>query len=263
MSVAQLSHLIPFLESIGASPKKSLSQNFLIDQNIVSKIVSLADVQPGDEVLEIGPGPGALTGALLDAGAHVTVVEKDRVFAREIHRFQNGRLRVVEGDFLKLPISKGSKVVGNLPYSITTPILEKICAGNFSTFTFMVQKEFASRLMAQPGTKELGSITLFVQSHAEITGAFPVSKNCFHPRPSVDSTVLSLRFREERDPPELFALIRRAFQQRRKMISTSLKSIYPQIRTALQSIGVSEEARPENLHLDQWRKLFNVKQLYI
>ena len=265
MTVAQLSHLIPFLESIGASPKKSLSQNFLIDGNIIRKIVELANIQPGDKVLEIGPGPGALTAALLEAGAHVTAVEKDRLFAHELHRLQNGHLEVIEADFLDLNLEheldiRSFKVVGNLPYSITTPILEKICTTGCFSFTFMVQKEFATRLTASPGNKEIGSITIFVQSHAEIKGSFPVSRKCFYPAPSVDSTVLTLQFKKEHDPAEFFTMVRRAFQQRRKMITSSLKSLFPQekIREALKEANASTEARPETLSLEQWRTLFRV-----
>ena len=260
MSVAHISELIPFLEKIGARPRKSLSQNFLIDPNIIRKIVLLADIQPGEQVIEIGSRPGALTAALLEAGAFVTAVEKDSLFAQELYRLQttDRRLEVIEGDCLKIPLSGTCKVVGNLPYSITTPILERICAGSFSSFIFMAQKEFAERLMAKAGTKEYGSLTLFINSHAKINGSFPVSRGCFYPRPKVDSTILRLDFTGSPDPEALFTLIRRAFQQRRKMITTSLKELFPQaqIREALQKAGASIEARPEMLTLVQWRQVF-------
>jgi 16S rRNA (adenine1518-N6/adenine1519-N6)-dimethyltransferase len=260
MTVAQLSHLIPFLESIGARPKKSLSQNFLIDPNIVHKIVESAAIRPGDLVLEIGPGPGALTTALLEAGAHVTAIEKDTLFAEKLERLQNGRLTVLEGDFLDFDLTPYTnyKVLGNLPYSITTPILEKICENSFYSFTFMVQKELAERLIAKPGSRQCGSITIFTQSHADIKDSFFVSRSCFHPSPSVDSTVLTLVFKAERDPKEFFTMVRRAFQQRRKMITSSLKQMFSQeeIRKALQQTHASTQARPETLTLAQWRQLF-------
>lgn len=266
MTVAQLSHLLLFLESIGVHPKKSLSQNFLIDSNIVRKTIMLADIQPGDQVLEIGPGPGALTEALLERGAFVTAIEKDSVFARELERFQNGKLTVIEDDILTLNwalLERGPwKVIGNLPYSITTPILERICEGSFTSFTFMAQKELADRLIAKPGSKQCGSISVFVQSHGEIKGSFPVSRTCFYPSPSVDSTVLSLTFYQEKAPKEFFTLVRTAFQQRRKMITSSLKKLFPQdqIRNALELAKASITARPETLSLEQWRVLFKEMQ---
>lgn len=260
--VSQLSNLLPFLESLGVHPKKSLSQNFLIDSNIVRKIVDLADIQPGDQVLEIGPGPGALTAKLLEKGAFVTAIEKDSIYARELERLQNGKLTVIEADVLTLDwsfLQKGSwKALGNLPYSITTPILEIMCEQSFTSFTFMAQKELADRLKAPPGSKECGSISVFVQSHGRISGSFPVSRTCFYPSPSVDSTVLSIQFYPEKEPPALFTLVRAAFQQRRKMITTSLKKLFPQekIKEALSFAGASVFARPEALTLEEWRSLF-------
>lgn len=260
--VSQLSDLLLFLESLGVHPKKSLSQNFLIDSNIVRKTLDLADIQPGDQVLEIGPGPGALTAKLLERGAYVTAVEKDTLFAKELERLQNGKLTVIEADVLALDwnfLDKGPwKVLGNLPYSITTPILEAVCKGSFVSFTFMVQKELADRLKAPPGSKECGSISVFLQSHGQITGSFPVSRSCFYPSPSVDSTVLSIAFYPEKEPDALFGLVRTAFQQRRKMITSSLKKLFPQekIKEALSFAGASTFARPEALTLKEWRSLF-------
>ncbi len=256
-----LSELIPFLERIGASPRKSLSQNFLIDPNVVKKIVATADIQPGDRVFEIGPGPGALTQELLKQGATVIAVEKDPLFARELSRFE-GPLHIFPVDILEFPwetlkAHAPLKGVANLPYHITAPILEKICehASLFSSFTLMIQKEVADRLAAQPHTKEFGSLTLFVQFFAQITKTFRVSPGCFYPRPNVDSTVLRLDFcNVEKDGKEMFAVIRRAFQQRRKMLRSSLQSLFPpaQVEEALRTVGVSPEARPEALSLEQW-----------
>lgn len=262
MTVAQLSKLLSFLESIGAEPKKSLSQNFLIDSNIVRKIVDLADIQPKDRVIEIGPGPGALTSELLERGAEVIAIEKDAVFAAELSRLQNGHLQVIEADILEFDwkcLGAGPwKVVGNLPYHITTPILEKICQEEAVSFTFMVQKELAERLMAKEGSKQCGSISIFVQAHAEIQGHFHVAKTCFYPAPSVDSTVVSLAFHGQRDPEAFFTIVRRAFQQRRKMLTSSLRSLFSvqQIQEALERAQVKAGARPETLSLEQWRLFF-------
>lgn len=262
-----LSELIPFLERIGARPRKSLSQNFLVDPNVVKKIVATAEIQPGDRVLEIGPGPGALTQELLTQGATVFAVEKDPIFARELSRLE-GPLHIFPADFLEFPLERlreygPIKGVANLPYHITAPILEKICehASLFSSFTVMIQKEVAERLAAAPSTKEFGSLTLFIEFFAKIGKPFTVSPGCFYPRPGVDSSVLRLDFHPTQppvDPTALFTVIRRAFQQRRKMLRSSLQSLYPPARTeaALQAIGASPEARPETLSLEQWINFF-------
>ncbi len=256
------SELLQFLEQIGAFPKKGLSQNFLVDQNIVRKIVELAEVKNGDSVLEIGPGPGALTEALLAAGARVLAVEKDHLFAKHLLRFQTAdeRLQVECADVLKFPFEQLTsgrwKVVANLPYNITTPILEKLVgsASRFESFTLMMQKEVADRIQAKPSTKAFGSLTLFLQFHTRVHGAFAVAPTCFYPAPSVHSTVLRLNTRTPPavDETQLFALIHRAFQQRRKMLTSSLREIGKEVAEALVSIGVVRTARPEELSLEQW-----------
>jgi len=260
--IASISHLLPFLESIGARLKKSLSQNFLIDANIVRKIATLADIQPGDKVIEIGPGPGALTFELLERGAFVTAIEKDSVFASALHRLQNGRLQVIEADFLQFDwnlLGDGPwKVLGNLPYNITTPILEKVFGEPVLSFTFMVQKELADRLLAKPGSRECSSISVFVQSHADCQGSFNVSRSCFYPAPNVDSTVLSLFFHGKQESAEFFQIVRSSFQQRRKMLTSSLKALFSkgQIQQALEYAKAPLGARPEALSLAQWKLFF-------
>lgn len=256
-----LSELIPFLERIGAKPKKGLSQNFLIDPNITRKIVQTADIQPGDKVLEIGPGPGALTAMLLEAGAHVVCIEKDNLLAKELLRFQTAdqRLTVFHEDVLEFPFSRLNgplKVVANLPYHITTPIIERVFSNPalFTSLTIMVQKEVADRMGAQANTKDFGSLSLFVAFHAAKIASFKVPSSCFYPRPNVDSAVIRLDLQQppQVDSTALFSLIRRAFQQRRKMISTSLGA---HMKEALKSIGVNPDSRPENLSLSQWIEL--------
>lgn len=249
-----LSELIPFLKSIEASPKKSLSQNFLIDPNIVRKTVALAEIASGDFVLEIGPGPGALTNALLAKGAHVLAVEMDRTFAEHLHRLQNGHLTVAAMDFLKFPmhgVPKNFKVVANLPYHITTPILEKLFAHPFASITIMVQKEVAVRMQANPGTKDFGSLSLFVQYSSRIAGSFDVSADCFYPKPKVDSTVIRLN---AKPIPKVnpFYLVHPAFQHRRKMLTGTLPYPKEMIQKGLIEVGARTDARPEMLSLEQW-----------
>ncbi|HSX25770.1 MAG TPA: 16S rRNA (adenine(1518)-N(6)/adenine(1519)-N(6))-dimethyltransferase RsmA [Chlamydiales bacterium] len=233
----------------------------MIDPNIVRKIVDMAEIRPGDTVLEIGPGPGALTAELLSAGAHVLAIEMDRTFARELIRLQTSdqRLRVVEADFLKFPLEhlrSPLKVVANLPYHITAPILGKICQASklFSSMTLMVQKEVGERIVASCGCKDYSPLTVFIQFYTRIRRLISVPASCFYPRPKVDSSVI--RFDFQPPPPvdatAFFSLVKKAFQQRRKMVTTSLGIK----KETLSAIGVNEGARPENLPLEKWLELF-------
>ncbi|HSX11131.1 MAG TPA: 16S rRNA (adenine(1518)-N(6)/adenine(1519)-N(6))-dimethyltransferase RsmA [Chlamydiales bacterium] len=245
------------MDRIGARPKKHLSQNFLIDPSTIRKILDLAQVRPGDHVLEIGPGPGALTTALLEAGAHVHAVEIDTAFATELHRIQSDQLTVYEADFLTFPMKRlpaHFKVVANLPYHITSPILEKLFATPFTSLTLMVQKEVATRMASPPGTKDFGSLSLFVQFYSHLHSSFTVPAHCFYPRPQVDSTVIRLDTRTlpPVDPLHFFSLVHKAFQHRRKMLTSSLALPKDQVRQALTTLGIRPDARPEALSLDQW-----------
>jgi 16S rRNA (adenine1518-N6/adenine1519-N6)-dimethyltransferase len=251
------SELIDFLTRLGVRPNKRLSQNFLVDANIARKIVETAEIQEGDTVLEIGPGPGALTTLLLDAGATVIAVEMDRVFAKALHRLQNGRLTIIESDFLEFSLAHlppNIKVVANLPYHISTPILEKLFAASFSSITIMVQKEVADRMAARAGTKDFSPLSLFVQFHATKHKSFPVAPTCFYPQPKVDSTVIRLNAKPlpDIDPQIFFPLVHQAFQHRRKMLTSSLDLPKEQIAQTLARLGIRTDARPEMLGLDAW-----------
>ncbi len=257
-----------FLAEHGIHPKKSLSQNFLIDQNIVKKIVRAADIHPNDAILEVGPGPGVLTEALLHEGAHVLAVEKDTTFAQALERLQtpDHRLQVVESDILSFTLPKGKrKVVANLPYHITTPILERLVPrkDDFSTITIMIQEEVAKRFTAEPGSKDCGSISVFLQFYTHPRYLFRVNKTCFYPKPRVDSAVINLTLREPPkniDPNPFFLLVRTAFQQRRKMLSSSLKTLFPKEKThqALSTIGLSTTIRPEKISFNAWCQLYSL-----
>jgi 16S rRNA (adenine1518-N6/adenine1519-N6)-dimethyltransferase len=249
--------LIEFLKRVDARPKKGLSQNFLIDPKIVEGIAAMAEVSSQDSILEIGPGPGALTFILLERGAKVFAVELDPTFAKELERFQNGKLKVFEADILKFPIERlplPLKIVANLPYHITTPILEKIFAIPFTSLTIMVQKEVADRMCAGPGSKTFGSLSLFVRFYAKIGGTLSVPGASFYPQPSVDSTVIRL---DSCPPPDVeskpfFTLVHRAFQKRRKMLTSSLEIDKEEVKKALISIGARPDARPEALSFEEW-----------
>ncbi len=258
MPLTSPKELQAFLRSLGVHPKKALSQNFLVDGNIIRKIVQEAAISSGDVVLEIGPGPGALTEALCAAGARVIAVEKDRVYAQALKRFES--VEVHEGDFLHFDLSilpKNTKVVANLPYQLTAPILTRLAPGNFSTLTLMVQEEVARRIAAQPKTKDYGSLTVFLAFYAAARYAFKVSRRCFYPSPKVDSAVITLTLREPPpvDPEAFFAFVRQTFQQRRKMIKSTLKN--PQIGEILEKIGEDPQSRPEDLSLDSFLSIYS------
>lgn len=267
MMLYRPSELRAFLNSLGISAKKSLSQNFLIDKNILDKICNLADIHPGDQIIEIGPGPGALTEALLERGAQVLAIEKDKTFAQALRRFSQN-LVVLEEDFLTLPLEKylqnnqKYKVVANLPYQITTPILTKLAPlhSYISSLTVMVQKEVAKRFVAPPNSKDYSSITLFLQFYGKTSYGFTVEPTCFYPQPNVQSAVVRIDLAPPPSvSPELFFhLTRSAFKQRRKMLRTSLKTLYPQIETALSALGFPTTVRPEQLTLSDFIALFKM-----
>jgi 16S rRNA (adenine1518-N6/adenine1519-N6)-dimethyltransferase len=270
MRVYRPSELHAFLKEKGLYAKKGLSQNFLIDGNIVQKILTTASIQEGDFVVEIGPGPGALTQALLAKGARVLAVEMDPLFARELERFQtqDNRLEVVCQDILTFPLTerlngRRVKVVANLPYHITTPILVQLLPlyGLVDSLTLMVQKEFAERMRAQPGTSDYSSFSIFLQFYADVVSHFSVSPHCFSPRPSVVSSVVHCKLHPpalETGSEEFFRLTRTAFGQRRKMLRSTLQSLYSKesIEQALLSIHRSVTVRPEELSLKEFIALY-------
>jgi 16S rRNA (adenine1518-N6/adenine1519-N6)-dimethyltransferase len=275
MPMYKPSELHSFLHQLGIFPKKGLSQNFLIDGNIIRKIVAVAEVQSQDTVLEIGPGPGSLTQALLETGARVIAVEKDPVLAQALERLQTPtkQLNVFCHDILTFPLEKEmplfieagqkAKVIANLPYHLTTPILVQLAPQYdlFSSLTVMVQDEVAKRMTAHPGTAEYSSFTIFLRFYTNPRYAFTVSHNCFYPAPKVNSAIVTLQLRE---PPlskekavSFFQLTRTAFEQRRKMLRASLRDLFsPQkVEEALEAIGQSPLARPEVLSLEEFLQL--------
>ncbi len=270
MGLYKPSELKAFLAEIGAAPIKFLSQNFLIDGNIVRKIVKFADVKTGDSVLEIGPGPGVLTEELLAQGAKVIAVEKDRKFAPALHRLQtpDHRLDVFEQDVLEWSPEKhlgaGTKLIANLPYNITTPILTHFLPLRelFQSVTVMLQREVAERLLAQPGSKAYGSLSVFVQFYSDPVKGFIVEPTCFYPAPKVQSAVVQLRLKTPpiADDERFFEMTRLAFGQRRKMVHTTLKKLYPleRIEEGLTQVGKGFKVRPEELSLADFLVLFKV-----
>lgn len=245
---------------------KRLGQNFLIDPNIVRKIVALAEVSPDSRVLEIGPGRGVLTEALCKTAGHVTAVEIDpRLHAYLAERqaeFPN--LTLVLEDALVYPVERlpvGTIVVANLPYYISTPLLFRLLdqRDRFPRLVLMLQNEVADRLVAKPGSSDYGVLSVMAQYAAEITKAFRVSAQCFRPRPEVGSAVVLLRTRAQRElspeeEPKFAALVKAAFAHRRKTLVNSLRDEgYDQMRItgALERLTLSPSVRAEVLSLEQ------------
>ena len=265
------------LAQLGHTPKRFLGQNFLIDGNIVRKSLELAEVRAGDTVVEIGPGLGTLTSALLEAGADVWAIEMDRSLHAHLEstlaaRFPSS-LHLLEGDAVEHPIAglplatarSDFKVVANLPYAITTPWLDEVLGGPLpARMVLMLQQEASQRYAAHPGTKSFGAISLFLQAAYVVAPGHRVSAGCFHPRPDVESHLMHL---VRRPVPVVFSapfkkLVRACFQQRRKQIGALLRGHWPagaaDWREAFRESHLSEQTRPEAVSLEVWEKLSRV-----
>jgi 16S rRNA (adenine1518-N6/adenine1519-N6)-dimethyltransferase len=280
MPIYKPSELHEFLDGLGIGPKKGLSQNFLIDGNILRKIAETAQVNTTDIVVEIGSGPGSLTEELLNHNAQVIAVEKDTLLANALNRLKNGerRLEIYNEDILKFPLEetlaplltegRKAKVIANLPYHLTTPIIVHLIKMRhlFSSLILMVQDEVAKRFVASPKTSSYSSFTVFLNFYSTPHYAFKVSRHCFYPSPKVDSAIVDIELKE---PPHVsnveafFKMTRTSFEHRRKMLRGSLRELYSptSIEAALNNIGKSPQARPEELTLDEFIKLFEI--LYV
>lgn len=264
MSLFKPSELHAFLKEMDIRPKKGLSQNFLIDGNILRKMVESAAIEPHDLILEIGPGPGVLTEALLKTDAEVIAIEKDPNLAHHLNRLQNGKLQIISSDFRSVCLpsliqNKKAKVLANIPYHLTGIILQTLLPMHtqIESIHLMIQKEVADRCTAKVGTKDYSSFTLFTQYHSTPAVLFKVPPSCFYPKPKVDSAVLELKLKAPlfKTPyAPLFTLIRAAFQKRRKMLRSSLKTFASpnQIEAVLSQIGKSPTSRPQNLTLEDF-----------
>lgn len=261
------------LVELGHHPNKKLGQNFLVDGNIVRKSVDLAGLKPGDPVVEIGPGLGTLTKAILGSGARLWAVEQDAALAahlREKVADNEPNFRLTEGDCLDHPraglpgneVASGYKIVANLPYAVSTPWMESVLAGPLpERMVLMLQKEAGERYAAVPGTKNFGAISIFLQSAYAIAGKHPVAATCFHPAPKVDSILLrfDLKLDALRFPISARECVRRIFTQRRKQLGALCRKDPEPALTAwfegLLAAGVPPTVRPEELPLEHWQAL--------
>jgi 16S rRNA (adenine1518-N6/adenine1519-N6)-dimethyltransferase len=254
----------------GLRVKRKLGQHFLVDGHVLGKIVGAAGVGVGDVVLEIGPGIGGRAQALLGAGAGVVAVELDKELVPILRELFDGeKFTVVQGDILRVDLAElpaFTKVVANLPYYITTPVIFRLLESGLplESVTVMIQKEVAARMGALPGNKDYGSLTLAVQYHADVELVANVPTNCFMPRPGVDSAVVKLRLlsapRVGGDKAKLFSVIQAAFGKRRKTLLNALDSEgfgggKIALAATLENAGINPQARGETLDIFQFAKL--------
>lgn len=261
------------LQQLEHFPNKKLGQNFLVDGNIVRKSIELAELDSGSAVVEIGPGLGTLTRAILNTGASLWAVERDAALAGHLRDqlvSESLPLHLIEGDCLDHPLaglpaevsSSGFKIVANLPYAVSSPWMEAVLAGELpERLVLMLQKEAAERYAATHGRKTFGAISIFLQSAFEIDSKHPVAARCFHPAPKVDSVLLRLDRRPDaiRFSTAARDCIRRIFTQRRKQLGTLCKRD-PEAQAAawfnrLLARGVSSTIRPEELPIEHWQEL--------
>lgn len=259
--------------------KKRLGQNFIFDRSLLKRIVDAAEIKPGDQVVEIGPGAGTLTKELAESGAEVIAIEIDKSLLPVLQEVLKGQnVHIVQGDILKLDLNElikeynfrePYKIVANLPYYITTPVIMNLLEKQYNVeqIVIMVQLEVAERLVAEPGGKDYGAITLPVRYYTEPQILFKVSGKMFTPSPAVESAVLSLKKRKKPpvdvyNPDLMFKLIKGAFGQRRKTLLNALSSVTPplsreEIVGVLETAGINKERRGETLSLAEYAKLAN------
>ncbi len=258
------------MASLPPYPRKRLGQHFLIDPNLIRKIVSLADIQPSDSVCEIGPGGGALTGLLCQAAKHVLALEVDprmvEFLKTELAGYPN--LEVEAQDALKYPFSQlppSTVVVANLPYNISTPIMFRLLESqqHISRMVLMVQQEVAQRLVAKPRSKDYGVLSVMVQHLADVKFGFKVSRKCFRPVPDVDSGVVRLDIRHGHSAkpvhlPHFQRVVRSAFGQRRKTLMNAFRSVKisdESLQQVQHETGISFTRRAETLSVHEFQEL--------
>lgn len=263
--------------------KKNLGQNFLVDQTAILGIVEAAGIKKDDQVIEIGPGIGSLTEQLLLAGAKVFAYEVDdslpTILQNELPKKIDdqplaSRFKILLKDVLKanfkedigdfFDFTKPIKVVANLPYYITTPIIFALAESDlhFTSLTLMMQKEVAERLEAKPGSKDYGPLTISVQTEMKVKLALQVGRNSFMPRPKVDSSVVVLTPLKEKpaieDRKHFIWVVKMCFSQRRKTLNNNLKSLLPDKTKRdelITELGVEPRIRPEDLTIEQFIKI--------
>ena len=246
--------------------KKHLGQNFLYDPSILDNIIQASGLAGEDTVVEIGPGPGRLTRKLAEIVKRLIAIELDpELYDRlrgDFIAYRN--VEIIHADALKFPFGTIGefKVVANIPYYITTPIIFRLLDAkeHLKSMTLTIQKEVAERIVAEPGGRDYGVLTIMIQYFAQPELKFIIPKEAFRPIPKVDSALVHMKILEQprvvvRDEKVFFRLVRTAFSQRRKTLSNSLKGFGGDIRAVMISAGIDPQRRPETLSLEEFGRL--------
>ncbi len=251
-------------------PRKRFGQNFLNSPGVIRNIVEAINPQRGELMVEIGPGQAAITAPLLEALGHLHVVEIDRDLIADLkQRFTTGQLTIHEGDALKFDFSqlgtgtsRELRIVGNLPYNISTPLLFHLAsfAAQVRDMHFMLQKEVVDRMVAEPGGSEFGRLSVMLQYRFHMERLFIVPPGAFTPAPKVDSAIVRLIPKpaatlDARDEAAFARLVSMAFSQRRKMLRNTLRDLFDE--AALEGLGIRPTARPEELSVADYVSLAN------
>lgn len=249
--------------------KKSLGQNFLVDHTYIDKIIRAVDPGEGDIVVEIGPGRGAITECLVDSGANVVAIELDRELVPMLReRFaDNKNFNITEADAIEADIAAlvseiphSVKLVANLPYYISTAILQSLAEQKeiFSSLVLMFQKEVVDRITAQPGNSDRGFLTVIVETAFTVEKLFDVPGNAFRPIPKITSSVVRMTPKNItiENPKAFRDLVSKAFLQKRKNIHNNLKNHFPNADDALAKANIDPTRRAESMSLEEWQRLF-------
>ncbi len=246
--------------------KKHLGQNFLFDPSLLGRIIDAAGLSAEDTVIEIGPGPGSLTRLLAEKVKRLIAIELDAELYERLRgdfiAYRN--VEIIHGDALRFPFETFGefRVVANIPYYITTPIIFRLLDAKefLKSMTLTIQKEVAERIVARPGGKDYGVLSIMIQYYASPELRFIIPKEAFRPVPKVDSAVVHMKILEHpsvtvKDEKMLFRLVKTAFSQRRKTLSNSLKSFGADIKAVMLSAGIDPQRRPETLSIEEFARL--------
>ena len=251
------------------NPKKSLGQNFLIDKNIIDKIIKASDISSSDEILEVGPGTGNLTKFIISQKPKkIYVIEKDENLANSLVKQYLDKIIIIKNDILKVPYEFYSRkkflIIGNLPYNISTKILSEWCLNkklNVSKMILMFQKEVADRILANVNSKEYSRITILSKWKFDIKKVTDVKPTSFFPKPNVQSTVLEFipkkKFHEIKDPKNLEKVTKVFFSQRRKMIKKPINIFFKNFQFNYKKLEIYPSDRPQNIDVNKYLRIVN------
>ena len=250
-------------------PKKSLGQNFLLDKNIINKIIDAAKIESSDVVLEVGPGTGNLTEFIISQKPKkIYLIEKDENLANDLEKQYFNKVNIIKKDILKVPYEfySGKKflILGNLPYNISTKILSKWCLNkslNVSKMVLMFQKEVAERILANVNSKNYSRITILSRWKFNIKKITDVKPNSFFPKPKVHSTVLEFvskrKIHEIKDPKNLEKITKVFFSQRRKMIKKPINILFKNFQFDYKKFNIQSSDRPQNIDIKKYLEIVN------